>query len=274
MRHPILVAFDEKRLRGATPAPGARRHRHVAGAALRRDGPHPGREPGRLPPRPAQRRPRAGPRPAQESVRLRRDRERLQRWNEVLRKESLALPHRCGRVFLCRWAPSAPPEVFTGRGQNLATGFVRTALGVEDDDVVTAVAADLRAKCAPDDSRERLIEAAFELQTEKEPERAGALLRAARRGARSRPVPGHPGPHRDRCRDHGGRRVPRVHAVPSRTRRPTAMSPRRRRTRPPGHCSGSCRSGSCRTRSPCAASRCSPSGCSARWSTRWRRCRP
>jgi hypothetical protein len=167
MRHPIVVAFDEKRLREqlqkrariasitslVLPFDVTGRVLVVSQADYRRVRPNA----------------EAILRIVELKVRtLRTDRERMQRWNEVLRREAQHYRTEEWRVLLFRWAPSAPPETFTTRGQDLATGFVQHALGIDNNNAMRAIAADLRGKCAPDDSKERLIEAAFELQNEKD----------------------------------------------------------------------------------------------------------
>lgn len=71
------------------------------------------------------------------------------------------------RALLIRWALTRPPTEYLEGKLDLAEAFLRHALGLRDQVVVTVEAAALRRRCDPSDTRGGLIEAAFALELER-----------------------------------------------------------------------------------------------------------
>lgn len=97
------------------------------------------------------------------------DSDKLKLWNaEVLLGYSKTYRREDWRAFLLTWAFRTKPAEAFETGEDLATAFFRLAVGLRDERTIRVLAADLRGKVAPQDSRQELIEAAFELQSERD----------------------------------------------------------------------------------------------------------
>lgn len=88
---------------------------------------------------------------------------RVALWNAViLAKMTSSYKPEDWRSFLIRWRLLRPESAITST--SLAKLFVRDALGIDDDRLASLLSADLAVRADPQDSRERLIDVAFEVQ--------------------------------------------------------------------------------------------------------------
>jgi hypothetical protein len=88
-------------------------------------------------------------------------------WNElILMKMTSYYRPEDWRSLLILWRLGEPSPELTRT--NLAKLFVSDALGVDDSVLARLLAADLAVRADPQDSKERLIEVAFEIQEEKD----------------------------------------------------------------------------------------------------------